>query len=224
ADQRAIDPAAQWWLGRLLLLTKNEAEAEQVLRRTAELKPADSRVWNALLALHPRKGNQRGLMAILEQLKANNAIEADQKNLLLGQAYAALGNLEEAKLRFSQVAIDAQSDLATQLRVAQFFMQYEPEQAKPYLQTALRLDPKSSAARRMLAIVDASHGNLATAERFLAESEGASEGNTAAEDVRLHAALLVRRGDDPNLSRAIALLEQLGARGAATLVVEHLAL
>src|SRR5207245_2029854 len=119
--------------------------------KATELAPDDPRVWNGLLTYHYRIGDRTGISAMLAKLEGNSRLDAAQKNLLLGQAHAALGNLDEAKRSFVEAANKAQNDIGAQLRVAQFFMQNDPQRAKGHLETALRLDPKSVAAKRMLA-------------------------------------------------------------------------
>jgi tetratricopeptide (TPR) repeat protein len=101
-------------------------------------------------------------------------------------------------------------------------MQEDPDQAKVHLEAALRIDPKSVAAKRMLAVINASQGDLATAERYLTEMT--TEGALALEDTRLHAVLLLQQGGPVNLERAATLLEDLVARSPRYQAVDHLLL
>jgi len=222
AGARPTDSLAQLWLGRLLLVTNNELEADQAFRKVIELNPANRGGWNGLLELSTRKHNHEGIKAVLQLLESSTALEVTQKSLLIGQAHVSLGNLAEAKRSFTQAADQGQNDLEAQLRVAQFFMQDDPERAKTHLDAALRIDPKSAAAKRMLAIVNAAQGDLAAAERFLTETP--TGGTLLTEDVRLHAVLLLKQGGPTNLERAARLLQDVVARSPRFQSIDHLLL
>jgi tetratricopeptide (TPR) repeat protein len=219
--QRPNDPLAHLLVAGLELNYGNKAEAEIKLQRATELAPENEMVWGALLDFCFRTSNRETLAKSLERLEANEALDPARRNLLIGQANLLQGNLEAAKSSFAKAG-EAENDLATQLRVAQFYMQTDPEKAKEHLQLALKIDANSAPARRMLAIVHASQGDLDAANGLL--SAAADNGVVAQEDARLHALLLVQRGGRTNIERAVGLLEDVVARATGTQPIDRMLL
>ena len=117
------------------------------------------------------------------RLSQATTMDATQKNLITARVFQFLGNLDEAQKNFAQAAETAPADVATQLRVGQFFMQTNPQKAKQHLETALKLDPASKPAKQMLAVVHAALGELDETQALL--SAVGEDGLVAADDVRL---------------------------------------
>ncbi len=210
AAQRPNDPQAHLWLARLLMVNNLPAEAEQSFQKAVELAPANPQAWNALLSFFSRSEKSEQLRGMVARLQQNGDLDLAQKELLIGQTHELLGDAEAARNSFTQAVAQAENDLAARLRVAQFFMQSDPQKAKEHLEAALQIDGQSVAAKRMLAIVNAALGDLPAAEQLL--SAASADGVTEAEDVRLNVLLLMQQGGQANLNRAVALMEDIVAR------------
>lgn len=221
AAQKPDDPLAQLWLARLLLLGGQSEEAEQVLERTVEKFPGDARVWSGLVSLHARPEKKEHLAALIARLEANAQVPAVPKALLLAQLQELNGNKEQAQQHYQAAAAGAPDDLSAQLRVAQFYLPFDPAQAKPYLEAALRIDPQSRAARMMLAIAEAVAGDFSRIDALLGSG---AEGSVAPDDVRLHAVLLWKRGEPADIARAAALLEGIAQEGTGVQPTDRLLL
>jgi tetratricopeptide (TPR) repeat protein len=198
--RRPNDAAAQLWLGRLLTLANQQEAAEISLQKAVDLAPSNASAWSALLSFYARTEDQARLGAVLARLESASGLEAAQKSLLLGQAHHALGNSRDAELSYTRAASEDEDSVTTRLRVAQFYLQTAPAQAKPHLEAALRLAPDSKAARQMLAIVCAATGDLTAAETLLSTIR--DDAVASAEDARLHALLLVQHGGAEKIERA----------------------
>jgi tetratricopeptide (TPR) repeat protein len=207
AAQRPEDPMAQLWLGRMLAINNKLQEAEGPLRKATDLAPADARYWNALVDCYIRMRSRKSLENTVERISESEALEAIQKHVLLARCHEALGNQEQAQRSYSQASDSAPGDVPLHLRVAQFYLQRNPQQAKTHLETALKLEPASVAAKQMLAIVYAALGQLDEAAALLSVAN--DDGAVAADDVRLSALLLLQRGGEANLDMAAGKLEEL---------------
>jgi tetratricopeptide (TPR) repeat protein len=214
AKQRPDDPLAQLWLSRLLLITGQVQEAEEPLRRATELAPSDGRYWNALIDYYVRTNRRDDVEATIPRLTETKGLETTQKNLLLARCQEIVGNRELAEKHYLAAAEGAPADVAIQLRIAQFYMQKNPQQSKKHLEAALQLDPASVPAKQMLAIVHAAVGEISEAEALLSVAD--DDGMVAADDVRLSALLLLQRGGEANLGLAVGKIEELVARSSTT--------
>jgi tetratricopeptide (TPR) repeat protein len=210
AARRPNDSAAQLWLGRLLTLANQQEAAEISLQKAVDLAPANASAWSALLSFYGRTKDQVRLAAELARLESADDLEAAQKSLLLGQAHHALGNSRDAELNYARAASQDEDSVTTRLRVAQFYLQSAPAQAKPHLEAALRIAPDSKPARQMLAIASAATGDLTAVETLLSTIR--DDAAASAEDARLHALLLVQHGGAEKIGQAAKLLEGLVAR------------
>lgn len=208
--QRPSDGLAHLWLGRLLAVLNQPAEAESELRKATELRPNDPNTWNSLLAGYARSQNHEGVQQALASIQKLAEMSDVQKGLLVGYCRELLGNREEAGRSFAQAAAEGTNDLTVQVRAAQHFLNSDPAQARSYLEAALKVDPSSVAARRLLAIAHASLGDIAQASAVLTREDG-SGATLSSEDARLNVVLLMRQGGADNLRQAMELLENLVA-------------
>lgn len=215
AKTRPDDPVAQLWLSRLLMITSKVQEAEEPLRRTTELAPGDARYWNALVDFYVRTKSTEKIGATIDRLLENKELDATQRGLLLARCYELAGSQELAEKQYAIAAEASPADVALQLRIAQFYMQKNPQQSKKHLETALKLEPKSAPAKQMLAIVHAALGEVAEAEELL--SVASEDGSIPADDVRLNALLLLQRGGESNLALAVGKIEDLLNRSSLSM-------
>jgi tetratricopeptide (TPR) repeat protein len=222
AVQRPHDARAQVWLARLLSLNEQPVEAEQAYLKAVELAPADLQVYSSLLSFYSRGEYSVQVRALADRVSASRVLSAAHKSLLLGEAHELLGDRDAAGTHFAAAAGSAGDDVATRLRIAQFYIQSDPQQAKEQLEAALRIDAKSVRAKRMLAVAHAALGDLPAAEALLAAAD--EGGVSEAADVRLRGVLLAQQGGQANLAKAIGLLEEVVARGSGGQPVDRLLL
>ncbi|MEX2139929.1 MAG: tetratricopeptide repeat protein [Pirellulales bacterium] len=217
ATRRARDPLAHIWLGQTLVLAANKeedaaqrqaliAEAKASFEKAVSIAPEDFRAWGGLLWYHARINDKQVGKRALEGLQTKARLSEPQRMLALGQAHQLLGEYPLAEEKFLQAVRLLPNDSATQERLAQFYLAYSPEKAHQALRRLLELDPKSSMARRALAmLLVAEGGNAELAEAIKLLRAGGDE--TA--DKRLEAVLLMQRGGKENLHAARQLLEGL---------------
>jgi tetratricopeptide (TPR) repeat protein len=213
--QRPDDPRAHLWLGRMLLVTGAFDEAESALEKAVELGPGDAGTWSGLLSLHTRTRERPKAEKVLARLAANTAVDAIQKGLLLAQGYEAIGQQEQARREFSDLAGRTATDINMQLRVAQFHLKSDPREAERILRQVLARDKNSDAARRLLALAVASQGEKGLEEAQALLTQAGADGTVASDDQRIRAILLVQQGGLANLNRAVQIVEGLIAGQAA---------
>src|SRR5262245_4646167 len=96
-----------------------------------------------------------------------------------------------------------------QLRVAQFYLKFEPVEAERILRQLLKDHKDSHGARRMLALALASQGEKGMEEAQQLLTQAGAEGAVASDDQRIRALLLTQQGGVANLERAVQILEGL---------------
>jgi tetratricopeptide (TPR) repeat protein len=207
--QRPNDPLAHLWLGRMLMLVNDADEAEQCLERAVALAPTDPRVWSGLLGLHARTKDRTKSEQVLTRLAQNAKLDPTQRSFLLAQGYEMLGQHEAAKRQYGDVASRSPQDLGVQLRIAEFYLKSDPQEAERILRKALQIDKTSTTAKRMLAVALASQGEKGLEEAQTLLSEAGADGTIAQEDQRIRALLLVQQGGVTNLERAAKIMEGL---------------
>ena len=213
-ERQPEDALARVWLGRLLTITGELAEAERQFEQAIELAPDDVRSWSGMFSFQLRRGEQDEARRTLSQLVQRVKLEPAERSFVLAQGHELIGDLVEAERHYREAARLSPDSGAVQLRLAGLLLRSDPTQAENCLVRVLEIDPKSVVARRMLAVVLASRGtddDLRRVETLLAES-GADD-RAASEDLRLKALLLAQRGGTTNLIRAVKLLEEMIDRG-----------
>ncbi len=217
ATLRPRDPLAHIWLGQTLTIAASReqdadsrqallAEAESSFENAVTIAPEDFRTWSGLLWYCVRAMDKEAGQRALEGLRSKARLTDTQRMLAMGQAHQLLGEYAHAEEAFLGAVKLLPNDAATQERLAQFYLTYSPEKAHHALRRLLALDPKSTTARRSLAILMVSQGGdteLAEAIKLLRGSGEQSDSR------RLEAVLLLQRGGKENLQAARKLFEAL---------------
>jgi tetratricopeptide (TPR) repeat protein len=213
-DARPKDALAHLWLGRLLLVTGQSAEAEQEFNRAVELAPEDVRVWNGLFSFHLRSKSTNKAREILHALEQNKSLSVADRNFVVAQGYELLGEWDRAAKEYEAAADSSPDRAPIHVRLAGIYLRSDRQRAAVSLRKALEIDPQLTIARRMLAALLASNGTEAEfheAERLL-DGVNAVSDVVAGEDRRLNAILLAQYGQPAQVDRAIKQLEELVAQ------------
>ncbi len=221
--QRALDLAHQAvtdhpkdfreyvWLGQVLTVTGQLAEAETTLRKAVKLAPKEPDAWIALIRhLVSRNRKQQAETALRE---AEKALPEDQAALALAQCLEGLGHAEQAFAYYAKALAAKPTDSAVQrafimalIRAGRF-----PD-AESHLQTFSAQKNKSADdaawVRRTLALVlvqiDYKH-----AQEALSLLGPADE---TPDDFRLRTRVLAAQRTKQARAEAIQTLEELGKR------------
>ncbi|HUE70462.1 MAG TPA: tetratricopeptide repeat protein [Pirellulaceae bacterium] len=213
ADKQPRDPLARLWLGRVLLLANQPADAQREFERAVELAPEDARVWNGLFTFFVQTRATDQARKTLAQLAAKARLEPSQRSYILAQGHEMLGDVDEAKQYYEEAVATAPKSADIHLKMAGLYLRRDPQRAEASLRRALEIDPSSDAARRMLAIVLTSRGgaeNLQQAEALLGNVK---TGQNAVEDRRLQSLVLLARKDQESLQRAIQIMNEVAVEG-----------
>src|SRR6185436_13746749 len=212
-EQRSTDAAAHTWLGKMLLVNNQPAEAEKAFERAVELQPEDVRSWDGLLSYYLRIGNKDKGRETLTRLAEKAKLTDAERSFVLAQGYELLGDQSRAIAEYKTATQLAPSNTAMLLRMAEFYLKSSPDEAEKCLEKVLKLDPKSDVARRTLAALLAARGKDEDWARVgtLLESQSAIPASSP-QDNRLRALLLTQRGGTKNYLLAVGILEELIAR------------
>jgi len=209
-DQRPNDAAAHAWLGKLLAATKSVDEAELELRKAVELSPDELSNLNSLFTFYVGNRDVDQAKDVLTRIAKLPNLSSFQRLYLLAQGYESLGNISEAVGYYAQAVAVAPQNSSILLRLSALYSKYDPSAARECLEKALRLDPNSTIARRMLAITLGSTGDDSDWKRALSLlSSTAPLGAEMAMDNRLRAMILAKRGGVENWLRAAEILADL---------------
>lgn len=209
AQQHPDDPLAYVSLGHVLLLYGDAGEAETEFQRAVTLAPSDMRVWAALFYGQLRNRKTEAAGATLERIAHEAQVSEADRSFLLAQGYQALGNTERAAELFGAAEKLAPESVAVKLDRAMFLLERDPAEAERLLRDARKLDAENGEVRRSLVGLLASRGDERSWQEALSLLGNPAAGQRAPEDIRLHAALLIRRNraDDRRVARQ--LLETL---------------
>jgi tetratricopeptide (TPR) repeat protein len=215
-SRRPDDLQARLWLGRLLLVNNRLDEAREIFEAAAETAPEDARSWTGLFSYCLRAKDPSGAREALESLATHAKLPPVERDLLLMQAWLQLGDSQRALALATAAGKESPQRADVQFQLGRLLVDSDRERAKSHLQRAVKLDPKLSQARWLLAALLAAGGSeeeLAAAEQLLGDT--AAGGAATAEDRRVRAILLAQHGGQNGLTRAIALLEQVASQHGA---------
>ena len=225
-DKHPRDPVSRLWLGRVLLLTRRNAEAREQLEQAVRLAPEDARMWSGLFTFYLHTNDRERALETLGELAKQARLEPAQRSYVLAQGHEMLGDFDAASRHYQAAAEALPESADVQLRMAAHFLRRDAQRAEACLRRALALDPSSEVARRTLALLLASRGgeeNLRQAELLLGDLQ---DRRLAVEDRRLHAVFLFQRQDKESLERAAQIMEQVVRENASQagdrLILSHL--
>ncbi len=218
AEKHPEDPMRQVWLGNLLALNQQPAEAQRILRDAVARFGADPRVWSGLFAHLARAGEADEARQVLGEMAEAVDLDEATRHFAAAQGYQALGDLADAQRHYEQTVEIAPDNTTYRLQLARHLMKTDVSAATGQFQRILKQDETNPDARRQLATLLAAKGDDASyqqAFQLLQQTADSAPGG-AKPDNRLRAALLVRRGktrqeriDNIAVARQI-LVAQLG--------------
>ena len=182
------------------------------------MAPADARMHNVLFLCYLRNSQLELAERALEGLDKNVKMSAADRAFVLAQGYELICKAGKNKAEFAKKASHQYEEaqrlspdrMAVLQRRAIFLINRDAATAEEVLRAMLKLDPRSSLARQLLAVLLASKGG----DKEWLESQNLIEtpGVPApAGEQRLQATLLAQRGGKENLLKARKILEQLTA-------------
>jgi tetratricopeptide (TPR) repeat protein len=215
ADSR--DYRDHLWLGHLYRAAKQQAEAEQSLRRAVALAPDSPEAWVALVQHFVWVGEKGKAEAAVRE--AEKKLPPAQAHLPLAHAYDTLGQKERARELYA-AALKARPDDVAALRGSAVFAlrTNRPPDAEAHLRRLLQKGKGDDAAwaRRLLAVLLAVGRNYQQSREALAmlgledeRTPGAAPGASAA-DRRAQAMVLAAQSNPARRRQAIGILEELG--------------
>ena len=207
---RPGDPAAHTWLGHTLLLAGELDESEASFLRATDLAPNSLQARNELLSFYEQTKNTDKGVKLLEKLARNKELAEPQRSLLLAQGYAMFNDRATAESHFLRLLEEHPDDAEVVYRAGQFLSSTNAELAEQLFRKARKLQPDDRRSRLALATLLANRGDDAGFdEARLLLSGGTAESPSSVEARRLHAQLLIRRGDEANRLAAMKILEEL---------------
>lgn len=203
------DSAGYLRLGQTKLMAKQNAEAEQALRRASELAPHDQGPWRALIRFYVKTDQPDAARSTIAKLDEQVDLPDTQKMLLLGECWEAIGDLPRAEVIYRQAAQATPDDPSIRQRLAALLLGEHRPEAKELLEQ-IESTAKTDDANRNLAQLLATRDDQDSLNKAinLLDKVGASP-ETDASDRRLRAAILVRRGRTEDRKEAEKLLTTL---------------
>jgi FimV-like protein len=155
--------AAYYNLGTLYLNKGLLPQAEENLRRAAELRPLDASAWNNLGMVAAQEGRQEEAIKFFQE-----AIRQNPQHVIalenLGKLYHDSGQVQEARKSFeSALSIDPQNPEVNYHLGMLFAQQDDTGQARAYLLKAIRLRPIYPDALNNLGVLNIRTGKLSDA-------------------------------------------------------------
>lgn len=222
---RAIDLANDWaiqsdrqedhiWLAQVHSNAGNFVKAEEEFRIAIDKNKTAPGPWVALVQLFGRLGNRDAALKVIDE--AASAIQEEDRDNALAQAYQAIEDYENAGLYYKKAIETRGNDVELMRRYAGFCLSSgQTEIAEPILVTLVSektnaTEETQSWARRALSLVvglRASEDSLKKARELLAINAQKSGPTNA--DLRTLAIILSTRPDGPSTTESISLLEQV---------------
>jgi cellulose synthase operon protein C len=211
------------WLGQLLERSGQTEAAEEQFRLAIQNGRELPQAWLALVNHLVR--NKKKLEAVEAIGEAKQAIPAEQRAALLGQAYELLGDREKAEQFYLGALAEHPDDLAMLRSLAVFYLKAnQNDSAKKYVERILVEKPKPDNkaavanvawARRAMAEILARTGDFKDVQAAVKLiEENSPDGKPSTDDALTIADILSRRPDSASREKAIQLLEQLQSQRA----------
>lgn len=204
---RPNDSNAYQWLGEMLLLSKEEAEAEVAFQKAVDLKPTDATNWIALFQFYVRTQQFERAAEALESLKSKSSLSEGQKCFALAQGFEMLQkpDLAEQYYRMAE-RLNPDSEYVL-MRIARYYQKRDPATAIEVLRRVTRISPQSRESLHSLILLLAARGT----EGDWNEIDRLWRDDPTASDLRLKSILTLRRpGADcrASLAHSRQLLDQ----------------
>ena len=186
-------------------------EAEQEVRKAREMAPDNPEIWlaNVAIALQLRGSDvARAMMAEADQFRK---LAPSRQALLRAEAWVMLGERLDAEREYlSALKLDPGKP-EYHLRVAQFYADFQVENAIQQARESLKIAPNFEPAKRFLAECLVRHGGLEQWNEAQKLTEDLSSSGDKLADMRQQVRLLIRRFGADNLRKARDLLVKMTA-------------
>ena len=207
---------ARVWYGLLLANGDRHQEAEQVLREAVDAAPQDDRPWNGLFTFYVQTGDLDKARTTLGQMISQAQMAPDRRAIVLGQAYEALNDDENAETIYREAVEQSPRDAEARVRLTRFYvsrsLEGKPgfrEKAIDVLGEIVQSGLDDGRAKRTLATLLAGEGGDQWRSALDMLGDDTAGGESAAVDRRLRATLLFRRDGDENLAQALQIFQEL---------------
>ncbi len=212
------------WLGQMLALDGQQAEAETEFLAATKMAPQDVQAWLALFGFYVRVNERAKAEATMASLISTVSMNDLERTFILAQGHEMLGDATQAEalyVKALQLAPDSPRVLA---RIASFYMPRDINKSIAYLDQLVKSTPDCP-ERKVLATLLANRAGKGDLERALKLLESTSATIAATpEDRRIHALLLTRRPGSENLVQAKQILEELLANSEVSVATDRLLL
>ncbi|TWT87512.1 Tetratricopeptide repeat protein [Pseudobythopirellula maris] len=211
--------------GQLLAASQDRSEkvlAVKAFQRCIRLDPEGLEHWCALVVQHARLGAVEKAREAIEQLQENLAPGTPGLAESLSRSFEVIGDLGAAEEQ-CRIALEAEpDDMAVRLRLASLVGRHDLAEAESIAREVLAEAPEYGPARRFLAALLGSLDDTASVDEAMSLLQGAEE--SSADEVRLKAQLLVKRGGDERRREARQAIESIAASDGEMSSSDRLAL
>ncbi len=210
-DQRPGDPLRRLWLAQTLAAIGDNRAAEAQFITVIEGSPGDGRAWTGLFLCQLAAERQAAARETLIRLAATSAVDPAAKFRILCEGFARLGDAQLADEAYREALRLAPADPGLHERAAAFFLGRDDAFAEQLLRRLIELAPNPLSARQQLIRTLASRGDeRAWQEAWrLLQAGRPSSRPPQADDLRLEAWVLSRRGTTAERKQAVERLSQL---------------
>lgn len=208
AELRPTDPLAQVWYGQTLALADKTADAESVLQKSIKQAPSDIRTWSALVWFYSRERRQAEARQTLADLIVKVEMTPLERQLVLARGSELIGDRQLAEERYLKALTDHQTDAKLLEEIGRFYFRFDHDKSLATFEKVLAINPKSTEARRAVAMLWGLRGSAADWGRAVAVLDEVN-GSTPTDDRRLHAMLLLARGGAENTEKAVELISDI---------------
>jgi tetratricopeptide (TPR) repeat protein len=208
AELRPADATSMLLYAQCLAFDGKNRDAETVFRKATRIAPTDIRTWISLVRFYGRQHRQADARQALDELVAHVELTPFKREIVLAQMLDLIGDRPGAERHYLQALAENKADSNLLEEIGRFFLPSDPDKAFGFFEQALKADPKSTEARRQVALLCGLRGNdaeLGRAIELLGQGEAAAHGD----DRRNEAALLLRRGGEARCRQAVELLSSL---------------
>lgn len=193
AEGRPGDAIAQLWYAQTLTLSGSPREAETVYSLALKIAPGKIETWSGMLWFLTHEKRQDEARKLLQKMLTAVEMNPRDRRLVAARGSDLIGDRAEAEKSYQEAIGVYPNDVELLEELGRFYFKFDHEKAINAYRTALSINPASTEARRVLALLLGLRGttdDLTNAMQFLRDDRQ----SMAVEDRRLEIALLLLRG------------------------------